>query len=857
MLRIDSLSTSRASHAAPFWLALLALPLAAVALTAQSAPDPWDVLRTETFVRPSARVTEMVLAPRTNIAFDAMSPSGLFAVRLTGPGRGSIAAYGRPHLYLGGLQVDAAAHRARALTTVASTGMELADPRTGATRRIETPAGATVSEPTWSPDGARLAFLAHFENATHLYIADVATGRSTRLTRTPLLATLVTAPRFTMDGRHLVAVLVPTARGTAPTHGVNGIEDGPQVRFTEGARKPQRVYASLLLDPHDKALYTYHTRGQLALIDARSGAARLVGAPTNIRSVDVSPDAKYLRVTRVVEPYSYIVPHTAFGSITELWDTTGKVVATLETRALREGEVDNTARGATAPADTSRRAYAWHPAGGLTYLQTVAGANNRATGVRFMHWKAPFGVADTSVILAGGTRLTSVTWGSNVGTIFVTDSGQVAAVRLAEITKSYPLGRGVSVPGPRAFGGDDAAGPNVAADTVGVGGTLELVRMADGSSRVAMSRDGNQVFATGTRRYGSEWHRRAPRPWMDRINIADAKRTRILDSSADTYEEFVSALDPDYQQVVVTRQSRTTIPDAWYRDLAARTERKLTSAVDVGPEISGAVRKRIRITRPRDGIQFWADVILPRGWQPGQRLPGVIWHYPREYATVDAYERSKWNININQFPAVPQLRPASSIELWAAHGYALINPDMPIFGDSGKLNDNFTRDLPENLGAIIDAAVDSGFVDRHRMGVGGHSYGAFGTVNAMTLMSDFKAGIAGDGMYNRTLTPYGFQSERRSFYEAQDVYLDMSPFLRAPRLSGALLMYHATEDQNAGTAPMSSTRMMDALQGLGKPAALFMYHYEDHSVATFESDLDMWARWYAWFDLYVKGAKAP
>jgi dipeptidyl aminopeptidase/acylaminoacyl peptidase len=143
------------------------------------------------------------------------------------------------------------------------------------------------------------------------------------------------------------------------------------------------------------------------------------------------------------------------------------------------------------------------------------------------------------------------------------------------------------------------------------------------------------------------------------------------------------------------------------------------------------------------------------------------------------------------------------------------------------------------------------------MGLGGHSYGAFGTVNAMTLMSDFKAGIAGDGMYNRTLTPYGFQSERRSFYEAQNVYLDMSPFLRAPRMSGALLMYHATEDQNAGTAPISSTRMMDALQGLGKPAALFMYHYEDHSVATFESDLDMWARWVAWFDVYVKDAKAP
>ena len=171
------------------------------------------------------------------------------------------------------------------------------------------------------------------------------------------------------------------------------------------------------------------------------------------------------------------------------------------------------------------------------------------------------------------------------------------------------------------------------------------------------------------------------------------------------------------------------------------------------------------------------------------------------------------------------------------------------------MNDNFTRDLKENLDAMLDALVDSGFVQRDKMGIGGHSYGAFGTVNAMTLVPYFKAGIAGDGMYNRSLTPFGFQSERRNFYEAQDTYLDMSPFLRADKLSGALLMYHGLEDQNSGTAPMSSTRMMSALQGLGKEAALYMYPYEDHSVATYESDLDLWARWLAWFDVHLKNPK--
>jgi dipeptidyl aminopeptidase/acylaminoacyl peptidase len=298
------------------------------------------------------------------------------------------------------------------------------------------------------------------------------------------------------------------------------------------------------------------------------------------------------------------------------------------------------------------------------------------------------------------------------------------------------------------------------------------------------------------------------------------------------------------------------LEDGWQSELTARTERKLTSAVDVGPEVSRAIRKRIRVTRPRDGTQFWVDVVLPRDWRPGATVPAILWHYPREYATAEAYERSRWDENINEFPAVPQLRPASATELWVAGGYALVTPDIPIFGDSGRMNDNFTRDLPENLDAVLDAVVDSGFVDRAHVGIGGHSYGAFGTVNAMTLVPYFKAGIAGDGMYNRSLTPFGFQSERRNFYEAQDTYFAMSPFLRADKIAGALLMYHATEDQNAGTAPLSSTRMMDVLQGLGKPAALYMYHYEGHSVATFESDLDMWARWFAWFDIYVKGGGA-
>ena len=333
------------------------------------------------------------------------------------------------------------------------------------------------------------------------------------------------------------------------------------------------------------------------------------------------------------------------------------------------------------------------------------------------------------------------------------------------------------------------------------------------------------------------------------------QRARIFDAPANAYDVFVTALDDDYSQYIYTHESPTTIPDAYLRDTKTGRSTQLTRNVDVAPEVTHAQHKRMQVTRPRDGVKFWVDVTLPRDWRAGNKLPGIIWFYPREYTSQAEYDRSKFGTNINAFPDLPPARPASSVKLWVTQGYVLLEPDSPILGDSGKMNDNYTRDLKENLDAVIDAAVDAGYVDRTKLGLGGHSYGAFSTVNALTLTPYFKAGIAGDGMYNRSLTPFGFQSERRNFFQAQDTYLDMSPFYRADKIAGALLMYHADEDQNVGTALISSQRMYHALQGLGKPAALYVYPYEDHSVAAYASDLDLWARWFAWFDVYVKNAK--
>jgi dipeptidyl aminopeptidase/acylaminoacyl peptidase len=860
-----------------------------VAAMAQGPWNPDEVLKKEGYVKPPAVVERIITAPRTDISYSLPSPDRKWFVRTAMPDRGDIREYGKRHIYVGGLAVDVKANRARQMTMRAGTALTLVDPRTNTAKSLEVPKGATVSSPTWSPTGTQLAFIANFADASHVFVADVVTGKSTQLTRTPLLATLETGLDWSVDGKTITVVLIPDGRGAPPTHGPDGIEDGPQVRMTEGRVIPQRIHWSLLEDPHDRAILKYYTTGQVAQIDVKTKVARKIGAPAMIRSVDASPDGAYFRVSVMTEPFSYRVPTSSFGSVDQLWDATGKIVADLGRTPLREGETgDDDApvgfgRGATQSAsDTGKRNIQWNPVGpGLVYLQSVfissndpapgragrGGANAGRGGapagrtpnsVRYVNWLPPYGANDSKVVYEGSGRLTNVAYSVDGKTMFIADSGLVFVTRVAEPSRRFTLARGISLGGGGGGfgrGGRAGGGGGGGDDTTALGGSIATRPGPNGANAVVVASDGKTVFLSGTRTPGSNWQTQAPRPWIDRLDVESGQRSRIFDAPADSYDEFVTALDDSYSQFIYTHESPTVVPDAWLKTVATGATTKLTSNKDVAPEVTQAQMKRIQVTRPRDGLKFWVDVTLPADWRPGTRLPGIIWFYPREYTTQGEYDRSKNGININRYPALAPARPASSIKLWVTQGYALLEPDSPIMGDSGRMNDNYTQDLRENLDAVIDAAVEAGYVDRDRMGLGGHSYGAFSTVNAMTLVPYFKAGIAGDGMYNRSLTPFGFQSERRTFYNAQETYLDMSPFFRADKLSGALLMYHSLEDQNVGTAPISSIRMLHALQGLGKTAALYMYPYEDHSVGTYQTDLDQWARWFAWFDVYVKNPK--
>jgi dipeptidyl aminopeptidase/acylaminoacyl peptidase len=868
---------------------VVALPLGAQNSVTQQGWNPQEVLAKETYVKPPQIVERIVTAPRNNVTFTNPSPDKRYFLKTESEGLPTIDAFGKPHYRLGGVEVDPKANRNRALTTRGSVGLTLIDPNTGAMRTIETPKGALVSGATWAPDGKSIGYLANFDAATHIFVADVASGKSVQITKTPLLAVRVQSFDWTADGKSILVVLLPDGRPAEPKR--PAVETGPLVRTSEAGKILQnRNYASLLRDQHEKDLLDYYTLGQLALIDVKSKAVTKIGVPALITAVDGSPDGKYFRVTLQTKPYSYLVPVSNFGSVEQLWDASGKVLTEVSKTTLREGSAgagDSTGGGGFggrggAQSDTAKRSLQWNPVGaGLVYLQSEAppaGANGAGRGAgrggagaqgrggqggggaanrkdRLYAWMPPFAASDAKVVYEANSRVTSAEFSADGKTLFVNEGNDLYAVRLADVAKRYEIAKGASIAaggrggrGGGGGGGGGRGGANSDSAFYSNPGALQTKRGPNGLPVVVVGADNKTVYLEGTK-YFPDWAKSAPHNFVDRVDLETAAKTRIFEGSGTVAEDVVAPLDDEYSKVIVTRQSPTMVPDSYLRDMKTGSETKLTKNVDFAPEVSQAIRKRLLVERPRDSYKFYIDVTLPKDYREGTRLPGIIWFYPTEFATQAEYDQRRRTTNINQFANVG----ARSAEIWVTQGYVVIQPvDIPIVGPTGRMNDHYVDELREDLDLTIDAVDKAGYLDRDRLGIGGHSYGAFSTVNAMTHTPYFKAGIAGDGMYNRTLTPYNFQNERRTFWEAKDTYLEMSPFVYADRLSGALLMYHSLEDQNVGTDPISSIRMMQALQGQGKQAALFMYPYEDHGPATRESDLDQWARWMAWFDVYVK-----
>jgi dipeptidyl aminopeptidase/acylaminoacyl peptidase len=837
---------------------LLGLVLILVPVLQPTALDAqgWDrdeILEAEGYVTPPREIADAALAPwYRNVTLSNPNADGSWFLNQMDDGPPPIATLAKPYDKLGGLFVDFTANRNRNLTIRNAAGIRLTS-LDGRTVDVEVPDGSRVSDATWSPTGDRLAFFAHFDDATHIYVADVPGGDSRRLTPRPVLATMVTGFAWTENGEHIATVLVPDDR--APRPEAPGVPAGPERKLTRDEENTLRTYPSLLATPHDKAMVEWYATGQLALVRVDDGETTEVGDPAMFEGMDPSHDGSFILVNRMVKPFYYIVPVSSFGSVEEIWDAEGNVLATVQESPARLGAEDDDQDEEPEPRDVG-----WSPDGnGLTLLlqeptpdsaeaeeEAAEEGEESEDGKRMdqvIRWTPPFGEDDRTVLYEQGTRMRWHRFSPDMSVLFANErkggNGHTFAVSLDDPEEKHTI----STDDPDDL--YDDPGDLVTTD-LGLGGGYYWRGGGPGSAgtTIRISDDGQDVFLQGIR-YAEEPLEEGPFHFIDRVSIREDETERVYESDNDgVYERPLVALDLEEVRLVVSRESPTEVSQSYLREDDDLT--RITENRNYAPDLVNAQRHTFMVRRP-DGIEFQVEVTLPPDYREGTRLPAMFWFYPREYTGQDDYDESLARHNKNSFPRFG----TRSIEYLTRLGYVVVQPDAPIVGEQGRMNDNYVHDLRTNLSVVIDSVDARGWVDRDRMGIGGHSYGAFSTANALVNTPFFKAGIAGDGNYNRTLTPLHFQSERRIYWEAPTVYTDMSPFFRADDLTGALLMYHGIQDQNVGTFPIHTPRMFHALNGLGKDAAMYFYPHEGHGPRARETILDLWARWAAWLDLWV------
>jgi dipeptidyl aminopeptidase/acylaminoacyl peptidase len=339
------------------------------------------------------------------------------------------------------------------------------------------------------------------------------------------------------------------------------------------------------------------------------------------------------------------------------------------------------------------------------------------------------------------------------------------------------------------------------------------------------------------------------RPFLDRMGLSTGDKQRLFQCGEGLYESFVGFPGESRDSIIVTRESRMEVPNYFLSELLSRKMQALTSFKDPAPELTNVKKQLVKYKRD-DGVELSGTLYLPADYHEGRRLPVVIWAYPLEYSD------SRTAGQVRGSPDRFTLYRGASQLLFVTQGYAVFdNATMPVIGDPQTMNDTYVSQIVANARAAIDVLDRMGIADRKRVGVGGHSYGAFMTANLLAHCDLFAAGIARSGAYNRTLTPFGFQSERRTLWEARDTYINVSPFLHADKIKTPVLLIHGMADNNSGTFPIQTERLFAALKGFGATARFVYLPFESHGYSARESILTVVAEMFEWFDTHVKNRR--
>ncbi|HLG97456.1 MAG TPA: prolyl oligopeptidase family serine peptidase [Bryobacteraceae bacterium] len=788
-------------------------------------------LADEPYQKPPREILEILNAPATPRA--VVSPAHTHLL-LTEPLRyPPIAVVGQPMLRLAGLRINPknnGPHRANL-----DISMSLLRIDDGSQRKIDLPAGAKTSAPVWSPDGRRFAFTNTGENAIELWVGDVASGRAHKIEGVRVNAAMTLSPgpgqrhesifQWMPDSRTLLVQTVPANRGAPPAE--PAIPIGVHTQEAAGHTGPVRTYEDMLSNAHDEDLFEYYATAQLAAVDTDSGRVEPRGKPAIFLSIDPAPDGEHVLVARVHRPFSYLHPVESFPKEVEVWDRPGSVAYKLASLPLED----------RVPIDgvpTGPRNYVWRPtqSATLVWVEALDGGNPKEKAAhrdRILMLKAPFRSAPEEIFKTE-ERFRGLEF-SDKSIAFVQDYERNRRwQRMFAIDVDHP-----ETPAKLLWG------VNVQ-DRYHSPGTMVLRTLANGHAVAAQSGDDIYLAGAGASPEGD-------RPFLDRLNLATGKTERLFRSSNTVYESVVAMLDDSGSKILTARESKSKPPNYFVRGLGATaSERELTRFPDPTPQLRGITKQKVTYKRA-DGVPLSFTLYLPPGYKPGTRLPTVVWAYPLEYNDADT--AGQISGSVERFTTIT----GPSELFFALHGYAVLDDTaMPIIGNPETVNNTYIEQIVMDAKAAIDKAVGMGVTDRDRVGVGGHSYGAFMTANLLAHSNLFRAGIARSGAYNRTLTPFGFQTERRTLWEAPEVYLKMSPFLVADKIKAPILMTHGEADDNTGTFPIQSARMYQAIRGNGGTVRLVMLPAEAHGYQARETIETVLSEMMAWFDKYVRDA---
>ncbi len=778
------------------------------------------------YKEPPKEIKELADAPRA--PWVRIDNSGENVVLLYRNSYKTIAELSEEELRLGGLRINPVTNIGSRTTFYNNIKVKKAFD-TDARQVTNLPENARLANFSWSPDERMMAFTHTTTSGVEVWILTIEEGTAKKLTNAGANANLGRPMVWAADSKSMLVKMLPSDREPL-IDAQTAVPTGPTVTESSGAKAQNRTYQDLLKNPVDEKNFEQLARSEIFQVNLDGSSSKWMDTGM-YRGMSYSPDGQYVLVTKVKRPFSYLVPYARFASETAIFDQEGNQV-----KMLLDKPVDEVRPKGFMSTTDKPRGFSWRndkPAT-IVWAQALDGGDP-AADVEFhdeaFELPAPF-TGEARSLLKMKNRFYNMTWGDDdvaIGYDYWFDNRN---------TRTYVFNPSDNTIEPKVIFDRNYQ------DAYSDPGNFVTTKNKLNRSVLAMDKGKAYLMGDGFSDEGQF-------PFVDDINLESGKTSRLYQSAyTDKVEDLVFAVDMSKGEILIRLESPTEYPNYYLRNIKKKAALKPITQFENPFKAMMDVEKEVITYKREDGVELTGTLYLPLGYdkEKKEKMPMIMWAYPVEYKDKSSAGQNTTNPNEFVYPYY------GSPVYWVTRGYVVLDDAaFPIIGEGDEQpNDSFRKQLVANAKAGIDAVDKLGYIDRNRVGVGGHSYGAFMVANLLSHSNLFAAGIARSGAYNRTLTPFGFQREERSYWDAPEVYYTMSPFMHADKMKTPLLLIHGEADNNSGTYPMQSERYFNALKGLGGPARLVMLPKESHGYRAKESIMHVLWEQDAWLEKHVK-----